>query len=158
GRIEQPEQLPQRVVTGRRRCRVGGSWHVSVFRYIGTELNASGPAVHTLAPSRAAARFSIVAIASALLAACGGGTGPSEPTQLVFKAGANQDGAAGAALPVQIIVEARSGSGTVANVTIHMSVESSGGGSVAPASAKTTAAGQATFTWTLGPKLGTQTL
>lgn len=93
-----------------------------------------------------------------MLSACGGSTGPSEPTQLVVKAGANQDGPAGAALPTQIVVEARTTSGTVANVTIIMTVESQGGGSVAPASAKTGTNGQATFTWTLGPKIGVQTL
>lgn len=114
--------------------------------------------MHTIAFSRGVARRSILSAALAALAACGGSTGPSEPTQLVFKAGANQDGAAGAALPVQVVIEARTSSGTLANITINMSVESSGGGSVAPASAKTAANGQATFTWTLGPKIGTQTL
>jgi hypothetical protein len=113
--------------------------------------------VHTLAFSRAAG-LSFLGAVLAALTACGGSTGPSEPTQLVFKAGSNQDGPAGAALPVQIVVEARTSSSTLANVTISMSVESQGGGSVAPASAKTAANGQATFTWTLGPKIGTQTL
>ncbi len=114
--------------------------------------------MHTLAFSRAVARLSVLGALLAALSACGGSTGPSEPTQLVFKAGSNQDGSAGAPLPSQVVVEARTSSGTVANITISMTVESQGGGSVAPASAKTAANGQATFTWTLGPKIGTQTL
>jgi len=108
--------------------------------------------------SRALLR-SLLASATVALAACGGGTsGPSEPTQLVFKAGEHQNGQAGSALPVKVVVEARNTKGPVAGVTIAAGVESPGGGSVAPTSATTAADGTAQFTWTLGQTIGVQTL
>ena len=108
--------------------------------------------------SRALLR-SLLASATLALAACGGGTsGPSEPTQLVFKAGEHQNGLAGSALPVKVVIEARNTKGPVAGVAIAAGVESPGGGSVSPSSATTAADGTAQFTWTLGPSIGVQTL
>ncbi|MGQ0702597.1 MAG: leishmanolysin-related zinc metalloendopeptidase [Gemmatimonadales bacterium] len=87
-----------------------------------------------------------------------GGTGPSEPTLLEFITGQNQTGAVGTALATKIIVKASNRRGPLDSVRITMSTESEGGGSVSPRSALTGADGTAQFTWTLGGKLGTQSL
>jgi hypothetical protein len=103
----------------------------------------------------------VIAFALLLVAsACGkdGTTGPSEPTLLVFKSGDGQTGQVGAALATTVVVEARNGRGPIADVTIALATEAQGGGSVSPRSAKTGTDGTAQFTWTLGPKLGAQTL
>ncbi|HTL05252.1 MAG TPA: Ig-like domain-containing protein [Gemmatimonadales bacterium] len=94
------------------------------------------------------------------LAGCGGGggSGPSEPTTLAIKSGGNQDGQVGSPLAAKVVVEARNTKGPVAGVTIAAGVETPGGGSVAPSQATTAADGTAQFTWTLGSKLGVQTL
>ncbi len=76
----------------------------------------------------------------------------------MFKAGQNQSGQVGSALPAKVVIEARNTKGPVANVTVVVGVETPGGGSVSPATATTAADGTAQFTWTLGPKLGVQTL
>lgn len=108
--------------------------------------------------SRAFARAAFLLAGVTAATACGESTGPSQPTQLIFKSGQNQDGEVGTSLATKVVVEARSSAGPVANVTIVMSVESPGGGSVTPASAITGANGTAEFTWRLGSKLGLQTL
>jgi hypothetical protein len=61
-------------------------------------------------------------------------------------------------LPIKVVIEARNSQGPVASITIAVGVESPGGGSVTPQSATTDAQGTAQFTWTLGSKIGTQTL
>jgi len=107
---------------------------------------------------RASAR-ALLLLAAAAAGACGKGTtAPSEPTLLVFTSGQNQQGQVGAALSAKVIVETRNERGPVANVTVAMAVESPGGGSVSPTSATTAADGTAQFTWTLGSKVGVQTL
>lgn len=113
--------------------------------------------VHT-----SAGRRSVIAVLSlAVSSACGGGggtTGSSDPTSLSFTAGANQTGQVGAALPAKVTVEARSGRGPVAAITIVMAADPTAGGSVSPRTATTASDGTAQFTWTLGGKLGVQTL
>lgn len=108
---------------------------------------------------RALVRSLLVSIPLAIAPACGGdSSGPSEPTLLVFKAGEQQSGQVGTVLPLKVVIEARNSRGPVADVTIAVGVESSGSGSVTPASAKTGTDGTAQFTWTLGSKIGAQTL
>ncbi len=87
-----------------------------------------------------------------------GPSGPSEPTILEFIAGQGQQGQVGAPLPIKIVVKASNNRGPVAGVTIALSTESEGGGSVSPRSAVTAADGTAQFTWTLGARVGTQIL
>jgi hypothetical protein len=72
--------------------------------------------------------------------------------------GSNQSGPVGEALPGRIIVRASDGQGPLADVVVAAAVESSTGGSAAPASLTTDADGNAETTWTLGSKIGTQTL
>jgi hypothetical protein len=112
--------------------------------------------LYPFALKRAALALSLLAIAGA----CGkdGTTGPSEPTLLVFKSGEGQSGPVGTALTSKVIVEARNSRGPIADVNIAMATEAQGGGSVSPQSAKTGTDGTAQFTWTLGSKLGVQTL
>jgi hypothetical protein len=111
--------------------------------------------LHSRALARSALFLSVVTAASA----CGGGsTGPSEPSLLVFASGQNQNGQVGLPLATKVVVEARNNAGPVADVSIVMSVESPGGGTVTPTTAKTAANGTAEFTWRLGGKLGVQTL
>ena len=103
----------------------------------------------------------ILAILGVVIAAarCGGGpSGPSEPTPLEITAGQGQQGQVGSALAAKIIVKASNKKGPVAGVTVSIATESQGGGSVSPHSATTAQDGTAQFTWTLGSKLGTQTL
>ena len=109
--------------------------------------------------SRASARAVFLLATAAVASACGKeSTGPSEPTTLAFKSGQGQDGQVGSPLANKVIVEARNARGPVADVTITMTVEASSGGSVSPRSAATGVDGTAQFTWTLGQKLGLQTL
>ena len=109
--------------------------------------------------TRGARRFLTAGLAAFAAAACGGGgTGPSGVTVLEFTAGGQQSGVIGTALPVRIVVLAKNGQGPVTGTTVTMSVESSGGGSVAPAQAVTGSSGTAQFTWTLGTTVGTQVL
>lgn len=101
--------------------------------------------------------FACAALATAV--ACGGGTtGPSIPTLLVVKSGGGQSGSVGSPLTARVVVEARDSKGPIANVLIAVAVEQTGGGSVSPQSATTAADGTAQFTWTLGSKVGVQTL
>jgi hypothetical protein len=99
----------------------------------------------------------VVSLATALQ--CGGDpAGPSEPTTLEFTAGQGQQGQVGSPLATKIVVKASNRKGPVAGVQITLSTESQGGGSTSPHSATTGTDGTAQFTWTLGAKVGTQTL
>lgn len=103
----------------------------------------------------------IIGILGVVLAAasCGGGpSGPSEPTSLEITAGQGQQGQVGSALTTKIVVKASNNRGPVSGVTVSVATETQGGGSVSPRSATTAQDGTAQFTWTLGSKLGTQTL
>lgn len=108
-------------------------------------------------------------LAAGLLAAtvaCGDSGGPPAPPPppppppagtLTLNAGNNQVGPAGQALATALSVLARNASNNpAAGVTVNWAV-ASGGGSVAPASSITDAAGLASATRTLGPNAGTQT-
>jgi hypothetical protein len=92
-------------------------------------------------------------------ASCGGEpSGPSEPTALEFVAGQGQQGQVGAPLAAAIVLKASNRKGPVPGVVVSVATESQGGGTVSPPSATTAADGTAQFTWTLGSKIGTQTL
>ncbi|HLB53560.1 MAG TPA: Ig-like domain-containing protein [Gemmatimonadales bacterium] len=93
-----------------------------------------------------------------LAAGCNEVSGPTEPTLLEISGGQNQTGQVGSPLPVKVIVLASNRRGPMAGVTITMKTEGQGGGSVTPRSAPTGTEGTAEFTWTLGPKVGSQTL
>lgn len=95
-----------------------------------------------------------------MAAGCGGGGGTTEPTgpTLLEITGGNQTGQVGIALPTRIVVRASNSSGAVAAVSLTLVAEGQGGGSVTPRTTSTGADGTAQFTWTLGPKVGTQTL
>lgn len=104
-------------------------------------------------------RVAFVFVTLVTLGSCGGGSsGPSEPTSLTVQSGANQEGQVGSALPAKVVVLARNTKGPVAGATIAVGVDPQNGGSVAPSQATTAADGTAQFTWTLGTKLGPQTL
>ncbi|HEY7481219.1 MAG TPA: Ig-like domain-containing protein [Gemmatimonadales bacterium] len=82
------------------------------------------------------------------------GAGGASDIRIV--SGDNQSGAAGSALPAQLVVVVVDANDTpVPGATVTWSVES-GGGSVSPASGGTDAAGRAATTWTLGPGTGNQ--
>jgi leishmanolysin len=116
------------------------------------------PSVNSLR-SRALARSALFLTIVTAVSRCGGGpSGPSEPSLLVFTSGENQYGQVGLVLAKKVVVEARNSAGPVADVSLVMSVESPGGGTVTPTTAKTAANGTAEFTWRLGGKLGVQTL
>lgn len=98
-----------------------------------------------------------------VLVLCLGCTGSSEPppppsaSSLSANAGDNQAGPAAQALTAPLSVIARDAStNPVAGVTVNWAV-GSGGGSVAPVSSTTDAAGVAMTTRTLGPNAGTHT-
>lgn len=94
-----------------------------------------------------------------VVAACGGGPAePRKPTRLDVVSGSNQSGPVGETLPGRITVRASDAEGPLADVVVTVAVESSAGGSAAPASLTTDADGNAETTWTLGSKIGTQTL
>src|SRR5687768_5349681 len=87
----------------------------------------------------------------------GGGTGPTArpPAALAVRAGDNQNGPAGAALPVAPAVLVTDATGApVANVVVTFAVVS-GGGSITGAQATSDATGVATLGgWTLGVAAG----
>ena len=91
---------------------------------------------------------------------CGGkdSNGPSEPTSLEIQSGSNQEGQVGVPLPAKIVVVARNTRGPVAGATIAVGVDPQNGGSVTPSQATTASDGTAQFTWTLGARIGPQTL
>lgn len=103
---------------------------------------------------------SLGVIGIVIITACGGGgpAAPTEPTTLEITAGQGQQGQVGNPLAAKIVVKASNNKGPVTGVTVSVTTESQGGGSVSPHSTATGQDGTAQFTWTLGPKLGTQTL
>jgi hypothetical protein len=100
-------------------------------------------------------------VAALVLTACGGGGGDggsnggsTTPTAVTLVAGNNQTAAAGTELPTALSVSVTNASGQpVAGVTVAWAV-TAGGGSLAPASSMTSAAGTASTRWTLGPAAG----
>ena len=95
----------------------------------------------------------------AVVAACGDGPAePRKPTKLEVVSGSNQVGSVGEALPGKIIVRASDAQGPLADVVVTVAVESGAGGSASPSNLTTDADGNAETTWTLGSKIGTQTL
>jgi len=104
-------------------------------------------------------RLTAAALCAAAFAC--GKSGPTEPrkaTSIEVLAGDGQIGEVGAALPVRIQVRTKDQQGPVGGVLVVVSTESQGGGSTAPRSVTTSASGTAEIVWTLGGKLGAQTL
>jgi hypothetical protein len=94
-----------------------------------------------------------------LVAACGGGPAePRKPTRLDVVSGNNQLGPVGEALSGTVVVRASDGQGPLGGVVVTAAVESGAGGSASPSSLTTDADGNAETTWTLGSRIGTQTL
>lgn len=99
-------------------------------------------------------------VACAVLGACGKST-PTQPrvaTRLEVIAGAGQTAGVGSTLPARIVVRTSDAQGVLGGVVVSATTESQGGGSVAPGSVTTAANGEAEILWTLGPKVGSQTL
>ena len=79
------------------------------------------------------------------------------PSDLVVAQGNNQVAKANTALPVQIVIRVTGGSNVpIPNQTVALAVIS-GGGSISPQSVVTSALGEVTVRWTLGPTIGLQT-
>src|SRR5688500_13535891 len=94
-----------------------------------------------------------------VVAACGESPAePRKPTKLEVVSGNNQLGSVGEALPGTIIVRASDAQGPLPDVVVTVAIESGAGGSASPSSLTTDADGSAETTWTLGSKIGTQTL
>ncbi len=108
-------------------------------------------------------KWIVAALVAALvvtLPACGGGKKKSRPVPATISitAGNGQSAVAGTELPVALAVLVADGSSRpMSGVTVRWAV-TSGGGTVAPASSTTDAAGHATTGWTLGTALGTQSV
>jgi adhesin/invasin len=78
------------------------------------------------------------------------------PAQIRIISGNNQSGQVGIQLGADLVVSVEDGDGNaVAGATVTWQV-TDGGGSVAPATSTTSASGQATTEWTLGPATGGQ--
>ncbi|NOT07592.1 MAG: hypothetical protein HOP28_05215 [Gemmatimonadales bacterium] len=106
-----------------------------------------------------AAHFAAIALV-ALGLACGK-EGPAEPrvaTRIEIVAGANQSGQVGNSLPVKLVVRTSDGEGPVGGVTVTFTPESGADGTTSPRSVTTGTDGTGQATWTLGSKVGTQTL
>jgi hypothetical protein len=80
------------------------------------------------------------------------------PRELVVVQGNNQTARAGTLLGTAVVLRIIGGGNLpIPNQTVTFAV-TAGGGSVAPQSAVTNAAGEVTVRWTLGPALGNQTM
>jgi hypothetical protein len=101
-----------------------------------------------------------LALGLALLLSCGGDgpTGPATPAALTLVAGGGQIAPAGTLLPVQIQVRvtSRSGSG-MAGIAVSFRV-TEGGGFLSAVFGTTDAGGVARASWTLGPRMGEQSV
>ncbi|HWA16255.1 MAG TPA: Ig-like domain-containing protein, partial [Gemmatimonadales bacterium] len=79
------------------------------------------------------------------------------PRSIAIVQGGTQSGTAGQPLPVPLIVEVKDDVGRpVAQQPLTIALEQGGG--ITPSQPVTNSAGRATFTWTLGPAVGTQEL
>ena len=99
-----------------------------------------------------------VYVMAAVLAACGGDSGPSDSPLTIAKTDANngdgQTAPAGQSLPVQLRVIVTRNGDPVAGSTVTWAAGA--GGSVAPATDQTDDSGISTTTWTLGITPGSQ--
>jgi VCBS repeat-containing protein len=107
-------------------------------------------------------RRTLLPAVAALAAACGGGglvlPGEGAAAKIVIVQGDGQGAPVGAVLPQALMVRVTdSNNRPVQGQTVRFSV-TAGGGTVAPASAVTTADGSASARWTLGPTAGPQRL
>jgi alpha-tubulin suppressor-like RCC1 family protein len=85
-------------------------------------------------------------------------TGGGVATTIAVASGAGQTGPASTALALPVVIQVTdAGANPVAGTTVNFAVLT-GGGSVAPPSGVTNAAGQVQTTWTLGALIGAQTV
>jgi hypothetical protein len=105
--------------------------------------------------------FQLSLLLAGLSAACGGDVvlpEEGEAASLVIVSGDEQRGPAGSALPLPVVVRVLdSRERPVANQDVTFTI-GSGGGSVAPTTVKSSAAGDAAANWTLGPNAGSHLL
>ena len=104
------------------------------------------------------ARFAVLTVATAILAAaCGGGSEP-QFDHLVTKIGGDQQRAiVGQELPDPLSVQVLLGDFAAPGVTVNWST-AAGSGTLTPTSGVTDADGLTSTTWTLGTTVGTQTV
>lgn len=101
-------------------------------------------------------RFAVAACAVAV--ACGSGTTePRKASRIEILAGNAQAGGVGSALPLKVVVRTSDADGPIGGVAVVVSAES-GNGSATPRNVTTNESGTAEVTWTLGGKIGAQTL
>lgn len=87
-------------------------------------------------------------------------TGSLVPSQIVVASGNGQSGSVGQPLAQPVMIKVVDASATpVSGVTVNFTLPvGNGGGSVSPSSGKTDASGQLSTLWTLGSKVGQQTI
>jgi hypothetical protein len=103
-------------------------------------------------------RLTAAALCAAAFACGKDVTEPRKATRIEVLAGEAQTAGVGAPLPIKVVVRTSDTQGPVGGVLVVVSTESQGGGSTAPRSVTTNDAGTAEIVWTLGGKLGAQTL
>ena len=105
--------------------------------------------------------FQLSLLLAGLSAACGGDVvlpDEGEAASLEIVSGDEQRGPAGSVLPLAVVVKVLdSRDRPVANQDVTFTI-GSGGGSVAPTTVKSSAAGEAAANWTLGPNAGSHLL
>lgn len=105
--------------------------------------------------------FRLAALAACAAAlACGQGT-PTEArkaTRIDVLSGGSQTGGVGSALAGKIVIQTADAQGPIGGVTVTAATEAQGGGSASPSTVTPGTDGTAQITWTLGGKVGAQTL
>ena len=103
-------------------------------------------------------RAVVLVLAAAVASGCGDSTSPPKPTSLQILSGDAQSGTAGAPLatsPTFVVNDERGH--PLSGVTVAVAVVS-GGGSIANVPTKTASGATSIGTWTLGPKVGANTV
>lgn len=110
-------------------------------------------------PRRLARARAITAIGALLgLPGCGGDSGPTSPptpSAIALISGASQTGTAGQPLGQPLIVKVTTASGAAAPGATVAFAARPGSGALSATSVRTDAKGQASVTWTIGPRAGT---
>lgn len=100
----------------------------------------------------------LAVVACAAAVACGKGpTEPRKATRIEILAGSAQTGGVGATLPIKVVVRTSDTEGPIGGVAVVVAAEA-GSGSATPRNVTTNESGTAEVSWTLGGKLGAQTL
>lgn len=84
----------------------------------------------------------------------GGPTSPPTPSAIALVSGSNQTGTASQPLAQPLIVKVTTAAGAAASGATVSFAATSGSGSLSAASVRTDAKGQASVTWTIGPRAG----